>query len=182
MEVEVVRSSRRRHTVQAQLIDGRMRLCLPARMTRDEEAYWVAEMQRRLGLGAGGILDGIDLVARAADLAGRYGLPVPQSIRWVENQRSRWGSCTPADGSIRLSSRLKKFPGWVVDYVIVHELAHLLEPGHGAAFKALERRYRRSERAIGFLLAKGMGGDDVGLVPGRDRGRLMPATLPLFEL
>ena len=77
---------------------------------------------------------------------------------------------------------MKKFPGWVVDYVIVHELAHLLEPGHGAAFKALERRYRRSERAIGFLLAKGMGGDDVGLVPGRDRGRLMPATLPLFEL
>jgi predicted metal-dependent hydrolase len=52
---------------------------------------------------------------------------------------------------IRLSSRLQALPGWVVDYVLVHELAHLLEPGHGPAFHRLVERYPRAERAEGFL-------------------------------
>ena len=103
----------------------------------------------------------IDLEARAALLARRFDLPVPRTIRFVENQRARWGSCTPANGSIRLSSRLAEFPSWVLDHVIVHELAHLLEPGHGRAFRALVARDPLGERATGFLLAKGMDGDDL---------------------
>lgn len=67
---------------------------------------------------------------------------------------SRWGSCTPAAGTIRLSARLARFPDWVIDYVIVHELGHLEEPGHGAAFWRLVNRYPRAERAIGYLIAK----------------------------
>ena len=42
-------------------------------------------------------------------------------------------------------------PGYVVDYVLLHELAHLLVPGHGAAFRALLAGYERLERAQGFL-------------------------------
>ena len=60
-------------------------------------------------------------------------------MRWVDNQQSRWGSCTPSDRSIRLSSRLQGMPAWVVDYVLVHELAHLLEPGHDAALLGVGR-------------------------------------------
>jgi predicted metal-dependent hydrolase len=153
VEVEVVRSARRRRTVQARVVDGRLRVSIPAAMSTAEERRWVDEMVRRMGRRAAA--DDIDLAERAAALARRHRLPVPASIRWVENQQARWGSCTPSDGTIRLSTRLASFPGWVLDYVIVHELAHLVEPGHGPAFRALEGRYRRAERAIGFLMAKG---------------------------
>jgi hypothetical protein len=69
----------------------------------------------------------------------------------VDNQQRRWGSCTPADGTIRVSSRLRSMPAYVVDYVLVHELAHLLEAQHDARFWALVARYPRAERARGFL-------------------------------
>jgi predicted metal-dependent hydrolase len=75
----------------------------------------------------------------------------PTSVRWVDNQRSRWGSCTPADRTIRLSSRLQSMPEWVVDYVLVHELAHLVEAGHNDRFWALVARYPQAERARAWL-------------------------------
>ncbi|HEX9547627.1 MAG TPA: M48 family metallopeptidase, partial [Acidimicrobiales bacterium] len=99
---------------------------------------------------------GVDLVRRAEQLAARYRLRRPASIAWVNNQEWRWGSCTPADGAIRISSRLAAEPPWVLDYVIVHELAHLHIPRHDAAFWALVNRYPKAERARGFLIARGL--------------------------
>ena len=155
--VEVIRSERRRKTAQARLIGDRLEVRIPARCSRAEEAELVAHFtekfqRRRTALG-------VELEARAAQLADAYGLPRPASIRWVSNQRMRWGSCTPADGAIRLSDRMVGYPEWVVDYVIVHELAHLVVPGHGADFWHLVERYPRCERARGFLLAKGWEGE-----------------------
>ena len=66
----------------------------------------------------------------------------------------RWGSCTPTLGTIRISTRLAKFPDWVIDYVIAHELAHLDVPDHSDAFWELTNRYPKAERAIGYLIAK----------------------------
>lgn len=158
MRVEVVRSSRRRKTVSARQVDGTLRVSIPATMTRSEEQRWVGEMVRRFERRRQTSV--LDLEARAGALAARFDLPVPATIRWVDNQRTRWGSCTPANRSIRLSSRMAAFPAWVVDHVIVHELAHLVEPGHGPAFQALVARNPLGERATGFLLAKGMEGDE----------------------
>ncbi len=76
---------------------------------------------------------------------------MPDTVRWVDNQNSRWGSCTPSDRSIRLSTRLQGMPAWVIDYVLVHELAHLIEAGHTPAFWAWVDRYPKAERAKGFL-------------------------------
>ena len=78
-------------------------------------------------------------------------MATPTSVRWVANQRARWGSCTPADGTIRLSERLRGMPAYVVDYVLLHELAHLLVPGHDDDFWGWLERYDLTERARGFL-------------------------------
>ena len=53
------------------------------------------------------------------------------------NMKSRWGSCQPATGRICINVRLALFPPECLEYVVVHELCHLLECGHGPRFKAL---------------------------------------------
>jgi len=95
-----------------------------------------------------------DLFDRALRLSDQYlgGLAEPETVRWVANQNSRWGSCTPSDRSIRLSERVRVMPTWVVDYVLIHELAHLLEPGHDAKFWAWVDNYPHAEKAKGYLL------------------------------
>lgn len=152
MEVEVVRSERRRKTVQARLVDGTLRIAMPARLTAEEEAHWIEVMQRRFERRKSATA--IDLTSRARRLASDYDLQQADEIVWSERQRTLWGSCTPSSGRIRLSSRLTGYPDWVIDYVIVHELAHLTEPRHGPRFWALVNRYPLAERARGFLIAK----------------------------
>jgi len=94
-------------------------------------------------------------------------MATPGSVRWVENQQARWGSCTPSDRTIRLSVRLQGMPSWVIDYVLVHELAHLLEPGHDPRFWAWVERYPQAERARGYLLGWSAAAD-LPLPPGYD--------------
>jgi predicted metal-dependent hydrolase len=155
--VEVRRSARRRRTVTAYREMGRTVVLIPAAFSPAEERRWVAQMvaklqtreeRRRRSLGGDG-----ELMTRARALSAAHldGLAEPASVRWVDNQQRRWGSCTPADRSIRLSSRLRAMPDYVVDYVLVHELVHLLEPGHDEPFWTLVARYPRAERARGFL-------------------------------
>jgi hypothetical protein len=157
MEVEVVRSTRRHKTVQARLVDGVLRVAIPAHMTVEEEAHWVERMKKRLA-GRTAASD-IDLRARAAKLAGRYRLPKPELIEWSYRQRTLWGSTTISSRRVRLSAKLAGCPHWVLDYVIVHELAHLAEPNHSAAFWQLVERYPLAERARGYLIARGEPGD-----------------------
>ena len=155
--VEVRRSAKRRRTVTAYRELGRTVVLIPAAFSPAEERRWVAQMvaklqtreeRRRRSLGGD---DELMARARALSTAHLDGAAEPASVRWVENQHRRWGSCTPADRSIRLSSRLRSMPEYVVDYVLVHELAHLLEPSHDARFWSLVGRYPAAERALGFL-------------------------------
>ena len=139
--MEVRRSARRTRTVNAYRDGGQIVVLVPARMPAAEEQRWVREMVERITRAETrrsrrDPASDDALAARARDLADRYlgGAPYPTSIRWVDNQNSRWGSCTPAHGTIRISRRLEAFPEWVGDYVIVHELAHLQVSGHGPRF------------------------------------------------
>src|SRR5919112_3483534 len=153
-EVEVRRSKRRRRTVSAYRDGDRIVVMIPASLSRKEEAEWVQTMVARLERSERRRCPSDDsLLQRALGLSDRYlgGLATPESVRWVENQKSRWGSCTPNDRTIRLSARLQGMPGWVIDYVLVHELAHLLEPGHDERFWAWVNRYPRAEQAKGYL-------------------------------
>jgi predicted metal-dependent hydrolase len=152
--VEVRRSSRRRRTVSAYRDGDKTIVLLPARFSPAEEKQWVARMLDRLAARERRLRPSDDgLLQRASELSARYlgGAAAPRSVRWVDNQNSRWGSCTPADGTIRLSSRLRGMPGWVLDYVLVHELAHLIVSGHGPEFWELVDGYPRAERARGYL-------------------------------
>ncbi len=154
VSVEVRRSARRRRTVSAYRDGDRTVVLIPARMSRAEERRWVEVMLERLAKQERRRRPGNDeLLVRARDLSRRYlgGRADPASVRWVTNQGSRWGSCTPVDGTIRLSTRLQGMPTWVLDYVVVHELAHLLVPGHGPDFWAEVTSYPRCERARGYL-------------------------------
>ena len=69
----------------------------------------------------------------------------------IGDSRFRWGSCTPGD-NLNFNWRLIKAPMFAIDYVIVHELAHLLEAGHDERFWAWVDRYPQAERAKGYLL------------------------------
>lgn len=154
-EVEVRRSQRRRRTVSAYRDGDRIVVLVPASLSRAEESAWVEKMVARLERSERRRRPSDEaLMARARSLSDRHlgGMAVPESVRWVENQNSRWGSCTPGDRTIRLSTRLQAMPGWVIDYVLVHELAHLIVAGHDAQFWAWVDRYPHAERAKGYLL------------------------------
>ena len=150
--VEVIRSRKRKKTSQARLRGEDLEVRVPSWISLAQEAEIVAHFVDRFERSRS--REAIDLTERARAVAAEYDLPLPHSIRWVSNQRDRWGSCTPAHGTIRLSDRMAGFPSWVIDYVIVHEMAHLIEASHNDRFWAIVARYPLTERARGYLLAK----------------------------
>lgn len=160
--VEVRRSARRRRTVAAFWENGTAVVAIPAHFSGAQEREWVHRMLEKLRLqgtrrpgDAGRRRAGNDaeLAARAAALSAQYlgGRAAPTSVRWVTNQNSRWGSATPSEGTIRLSHKLRPMPQWVIDYVLLHELAHLLVAAHNAAFWRLLAAYPETDRAKAFL-------------------------------
>lgn len=135
------------------MLGDAMELRVPGWMRDDEAREWAGRMWRRLRTAQRRARPAdTDLDARAQLLNRRFfdGRLRWHSISWAAQER-RWGSCSPDAGVIRISEQLRAAPGWVVDYVVVHELAHLEQPGHGPAFWTLVKRYPLTERARGFL-------------------------------
>lgn len=173
--VVVRRSARRRRTVAAFWEDGKAVVAIPASFTASQEREWVHRMlaklqkqgERRSAQGRRKPATDQVLAEHASYLSQKYlgGRAVPTSVRWVGNQNSRWGSATPADGTIRLSNKLQPMPQWVIDYVLVHELAHLLVAGHNADFWRLVDAYPETPRAkaflegVAFATSRGLAGD-----------------------
>jgi hypothetical protein len=153
-DVEVRASSRRRRTVSAYREGGRTVVLVPARMSRSEVLSYVGELVGRLDARrrCPGPTDAA-LSARARVLSDRYlqGAAAPTSVRWSDQQRTLWGSCTSAEGTIRLSTRLQTMPAYVQDAVLVHELVHLLVPHHGEQFQSLLAACPRLAEAEAFL-------------------------------
>jgi predicted metal-dependent hydrolase len=161
-QIRIIRSGRRQKTVSARLTDGGavLEVLVPAGARDEELAPLIEKLKGRL-LARRDRPAGPDdqaLARRAAELNRQYfeGKLHWREIRYVANQNHRFGSCTPATGAIRISDRLAPLPGWVRDYVLVHELAHLLEANHGPRFWKLANRYPKTERARGYLMAIGL--------------------------
>lgn len=151
--MEVRASTRRRSTVSASWEDGRIVVLVPSRLRSTERDAVVDELvQRLLRRAPMHHSDDKALEERSEHLADRYlGGVRATSIRWVGNQRKRWGSCNPGTGQIRISDRLRPVPSWVLDAVLVHELADLVEASHSKRFRALTNRYPRMSEADTFL-------------------------------
>ncbi len=162
LEVEIIRSAGRTKTASAKWdTPGRKVVVrVPDGLEHAEEQRLVDSLvgKVRAGLRRRTLYGAADLATRAADLNRRYfgGRLRVDSITWVTNQKMRYGSCTPALRTIRISDRVATMPQWVQDYVLVHELAHLIEGNHSAAFWKLVNRYTLTERARGYLMALGM--------------------------
>jgi len=159
-EVEVRISKRRKKTSEAKWVGGRIVVSLPAHLdveSRLKTIDWLVErLLTRHRLQSG--LDNAGLLARAIELSDRYLVGTrPVSVRWVTNQTARWGSCSYYSGHIRVSHRLRVVPQWVLDSVLVHEVAHLTHPDHSRAFHKLAGAYPRHKEAGVFLAGYGLG-------------------------
>jgi hypothetical protein len=157
-DVKVIRSTNRQKTVSAKLEGSTLVVRAPARISKRDLDAAIASLRARIEKRVDQAEDARTddaLEARARELNQQLfgGRLQWQSVRYVSNQSTRWGSCTSLDGTIRLSDRLRDLPAWVRDYVLVHELAHLEHPDHSAAFWALCNRYPLTERARGYLMA-----------------------------
>lgn len=160
MKTEITRSKRRRSTVSARLVGEVLHVQAPADMPEAELQSVIGKLAERLvkrkarrELNAGKAL-----MQRAQELnrSHFHGQLQIASIEYVTNQNKRYGSCSPRTRTIRISHRLASVPPWVRDYVLIHELAHLVHPNHGKRFWTLVNKYRLSERARGYLMALGM--------------------------
>ena len=153
--IRIVASRRRRRTVAARLRSGVLELLVPEWMPRAERERWAEEMRQRLERRMERARPSDDkLAARARALNDRH---FGGRLRWTSigftETASLWGSCTFTSGAIRIAGRLAKFPDWVLDYVLMHELAHLVHSDHGPAFHEMLARYPLAERAKGYLVA-----------------------------
>lgn len=155
--VLVRRSARRRRTVSISRREGDLLIAIPATFSARQGRQWVTKMVDQLvskearRAPARRSDDELLRMAREVSEAHLGGRAHPTSVTWSARQNQRWGSCTPADGSIRLSYQLQGMPDYVVRSVMMHELVHLLVPGHGSEFKALMANYPQAEKAQGFL-------------------------------
>ncbi|WP_106123487.1 M48 metallopeptidase family protein [Nesterenkonia sandarakina] len=153
-QVLVIRSARRTRTVTADQVQGTLRLRVPVRLSRREIEDHARAFQKKLSRRAARRpRSDEELLDRSRALSSRYldGIPQPEAVSWSTQQHQRWGSTTSTTGTIRLSARLREMPAWVQDSVLIHELAHLIEPGHGPRFKALIAKYPRTGEADAFL-------------------------------
>jgi predicted metal-dependent hydrolase len=122
-------------------------------MSPAERAAWVERMRQRIERQMRRARPTeLELERRARLLNRRYlgGRLRWNSIAYAPQQRL-WGSCTFTAGVIRISDRAQRLPDWVLDYILVHELAHLEHGDHGAAFWEMVNRYPLAERARGYL-------------------------------
>lgn len=151
----VKRSTRRRKSVSASVENGVTVVVIPQRMTNAQAKEYALELHERIARRRARLTrtTDTDLEARAMRLHEKYlsSTPLPVSVTWSARQQQRWGSCTPADGTIRISDRLKTMPEYVLNYVLIHELVHLAVNDHGAEFEKLVMQFPEFEKARAYL-------------------------------
>lgn len=150
--IEVRRSTRRKKTIEAYRNGEKVIVSIPARMSQREAAEVVDEMVKKI-LHEESALTNEQLFDRAKLLNKKFldGKAVPVSVEWSSRMSRIWGACTIEDRTIRISDRLRDAPEYALDYLLLHELIHIVIPGHGADFRAFLERYPELARAEGYF-------------------------------
>ena len=150
--IEVRRSTRRKKTIEAYRNGEKVIVSIPARMSQRDANQVVDEMVKKI-LHDESTPTNTQLFERAQHLNKKYldGKAVPVSVEWSSRMSRIWGACTIEDKTIRISDRLRDAPQYALDYLLIHELIHILIPGHGADFRALLERYPQLDRAEGYF-------------------------------
>lgn len=160
MEVKLIRSPDRKKTIQARMVGDTLVVHLPLGLHSEEERKIIGEMKEKIEKKKQKSQLNKDdfLINKFNEFNNKYflGKLKVNSIKFVTNQERVRGSCTPNKCTIRLSHTLLEMPKWVLDYVIIHEMTHLLHPNHSKEFWVKVGEYEFTERARGFLMAKGM--------------------------
>jgi predicted metal-dependent hydrolase len=150
----VIRKERRRRSISAFRQGGVIEIHIPAKMSRRQEVEIIPEMIAMvLRREARSRKTDSQLMQIGIELLTKY-LPEfdvkPASINW-RDMSERWGSCTTVDRTIRISDRLIGAPQYVLDYIIFHELIHLIIPGHDQSFYDYLNRFTEQGKAEAFL-------------------------------
>ena len=161
-DVVIIRSKKRKRSIEAKIVNEKLFIYLPDRVNESEEKKWIEKMtkwsqnhQKKKELNSS------NLSKRAQDLNKKYfNGTLDFSIRFVTNQNTRYGSCTSSTKTIRISDKIAKMPRWVQDYVIIHELTHIVHPNHTKKFWEKVKQYKYTERARGYLIAVGLNPDE----------------------
>jgi predicted metal-dependent hydrolase len=159
MKIRVIKSKKRRKTASARLEGEVLHIRVPVALSDEKVKALVEKLKRsmrkkrKLQGGKGQEW----LVSQAEKINQQYfgGKLRYKTVKWSKGQKKIFGSCTSRSRSIRISARLTGAPKWVLDYVLLHELAHLIEPNHSKAFWGLVNQYKRAERARGYLMGLG---------------------------
>ncbi len=153
-EILVIRSARRKKSISAYRQGGRIVISIPARMSKADERAIVPEMIAKIRNQEAARTPGEeDLAERIDSLLAKFAPEIterPVSVTW-RSMRERWGSCTSADLTIRISDRLKLAPDYALDYVLFHEAIHLRHFDHGEAFSEILARFEEAELASAYL-------------------------------
>jgi len=164
MEVKIIRSRRRKRTIGARLVKDELLVSAPLAISQERLDKIIADFKIKFTRKK--LKEELDRKQNLIDIARKLNEKYFQnklkvnSIEYVTGQSSKFGCCNYRDANIRISHRIGLMPEWVRDYVIIHELAHLIEPNHSRAFWDIVRRYKLAERARGYLMAAGLEGEE----------------------
>ena len=159
MEVKVARSDRRKKTISARLVEDTIHINVPANTSEVHLKELISNFKKRferrkLKKELNAKQDLKSVVGRLNERHFDSRLKV-NKIEYATDQYKKFGCCNYKSKTIRISHQLIEMPPWVRDYVIFHEMAHIIEPNHSSAFWKIISRYRLAERARGYLMAKG---------------------------
>ncbi|MBM3690510.1 MAG: DUF45 domain-containing protein [Actinobacteria bacterium] len=153
--IEIRRSKKRTRSVAAWRESGRLIISVPARMSRKEIDTHIIELTSRI-ISAEQVMGDSELIDLSELLINQFLQPEfdqlrPVSVTWSARQRELHGSCTSVDRTIRISKRIATAPPYVIEVVLLHELAHLLHHDHNNNFYQLVKRHPLYEQAEAFL-------------------------------
>ncbi|MHB8154954.1 MAG: M48 metallopeptidase family protein [Candidatus Omnitrophota bacterium] len=157
MEVKIIRSPRRRRSVSARLVNDLLLINAPLMLPQERLDKIVSDF--KLKFARKELKTELDKEKNLSDLANILNekyfdnkLKI-ESIEYATNQNSRFGCCNYRTAKIRISHKIGLMPKWVRKYVLIHEMAHLIQPNHSRAFWDIVCRYKLTERARGYLMA-----------------------------